>query len=338
MPPLPPISSADPVSFLALGMQSALQTPQVTAAKLRYAKYIRGNDFNIVPAVVDLREGGDGLDFGTTYESQQKVQGTLAFYLRPEIGGQFFQLLPGGATSVSSSPIASNMFHDNHASHPYATIVVQHPGSTLAQLLSDIRFTGFRLEMRTGMPHMITAPFTAIAFGASVAALTPTYYAPPDDFFLFHSNPSYVIDGVGDSTIESITVDFQLGVEELQAQSVTLDDIAILNRVVDVSVTRRYQSPSMWQKVAYGAAGNVAPTVGVATGSLSVFNTNGQAGANLRTFLMNLGLLSYRYDNLSQLDPDGVTVRETLTARALHTASSGITILMGNAHASQYAP
>lgn len=340
MPPVPPITSADPNSFLALGMQSALQSPQTTAAKLRFAKYLSGNSFNVVPAVVDLREGGDGLDFGTTYKQQEKVQGTLRFYLRPEIGGQFFQLLPGGATAqaVGSTTIpASQMFHDNHASHPYATIVVQHPGSTLAQILSDIRFTGFTLEGRTGMPHLITAPFTAISFGASVAAFTPTYFAPPDDFFLFHSNPSYVIDGQADSTIESFTVGFQLGTEELQAQGVGLDDIAVLSRVIDVSVTRRYQSPSQWQKIAYGAAGNVSPTYSVATGSLSIFNTNGQSGANLRSFLMNLGLLSYRYDNLSDLDPDGVTVRETLSARALHTATSAITIQMANGHGSAYA-
>lgn len=338
MPPLPPITSADPNSFLALGMQSALNTPQVTAAKLRYARYTRGNDFGIVPAVVDLREGGDGLDFGTTYKSQEKVAGTLSFYLRPEIANQFFQLLPGGATFDGGSAPAGITYHDNHASHPYATLVVQHPGSTIAHLLSDVRFTGFTLDGQTGQPWKVTAPFVAINFGASVAALTPTYFAPPDDFFLYHSNPSYVIDGQADATIESISVNFQLGVEELQAQGIGLDDIAILSRVIDVQMTRRYQSPSMWQKVAYGAAGNVAPTYSVATGSLSVFTSNGGAAANLRSFLMNLGLLSYRYDNLPALDPDGVTIRETISARALHTATAAIAITTKSGHASGMLP
>lgn len=333
-------SSADPQAYLCLGMQSALGSPQVAAGKVRFVKYLRGNDFNIVPAVVDLREGGDGLDFGTTYKVQEKVQGNITFYLRPEIAGQFFQLLPGGATWQGASLPAVSVFHDNHASHPYATIQVQHPGSSIVQLLSDIRFSGFTLTGRAGQPWQIAAPFTAISYGASAAPLTPTYYgvgSSLDDLFLFANNPSYVIDGQADSTIEAITVHFQLGQEELQAQSQNLDDITVLNRVIDVEMTRRYQSPSMWQKVAYGAAGNISPTTSVATGSLSAFVSNGLAAGSLRSMLIQLGLLSYRYDNLTQLDPDGQTVRETLSARALHTATAALAITVTNAHASAYA-
>lgn len=340
---MPIFSSADPNAYLALGMQSALGTPQVAAAKLRFAKYLKGNQFDVVPAVVDLREGGDGLDFGTTYKSQMKVGGNLAFYLRPEIAGQFFQLVPGGATWLGGSlpPTSMNLFHDNHASHPFSTIIAQHPGSSLVTLLSDVRFTGFSLTGRTGQPWMVTAPFTAITFGASVTALVPTYYGVAsglDDLFLFHNSPSYSLDGAQDSTIESITVNFQLGAEELQAQSVTLDDIAIINRVLDVEVVRRFQSPSMWQKVAYGALGNISPTTSVPTGSLGISVSNGLTAANLRQLVVQLGLLSYRYDNLTQLDPDGETVRETISARALHTATSAITIGVTNPHASAYAP
>ena len=113
---MPIYSSADPAAYLALGMQSGLGSPQLTAAKLRFAKYLKGNQFDIIPAVVDLREGGDGLDFGTTYKSQEKVQGTLVAYLRPEIAGQLFQLLPGGATwfGGSAPPTSGVLFHDNH--------------------------------------------------------------------------------------------------------------------------------------------------------------------------------------------------------------------------------
>lgn len=340
---MPYFSSADPNAYLAIGMQSGLGTPQVTAAKLRFAKYLKGNAFGVVPAVVDLREGGDGLDFGTTYKAQEKVTGNLQFYLRPEIAGQFFQLLPGGATWLGGSlpPTSMNLFHDNHASHPYATLVVQHPGSSILNLLSDVRFTGFTLSGKSGEPWMVQAPFTAITYGASSAVFVPTYYGVAsglDDLFLWHNSPSYVIDGQVDSTIEAININFQLGTEELQAQGVSLDDIAVINRVLDVEVTRRYQSPSMWQKVAYGAAGNIAPTTSVPTGSLGISVSNGLTAGNLRQFLVNLGLLSYRYDNLTQLDPDGQTVRETLSARALHTATAAISIGVVNPHASVYGP
>lgn len=340
---MPIWSSADPSAYLAIGMQSGLGSPQLTASKLRFAKYLKGNEFNIVPAIVDLREGGDGLDFGTTYKSQQKVQGTLTVYLRPEIAGQLFQLLPGGATWFGGSlpPTSANLFHDNHASHPYATIQVNHPGSSLTQLLSDVRMTDFSLVGRMGQPWLFTSKFTAITFGASAAALTPTYYGVAsglDDLFLFHNNPSYVLDGNADSTIEQISLNFTLGVEELQAQAVSLDDIAVLNRVLDVEVVRRYQSPSMWQKIAYSGAANVAPTTSVATGSLSALVGNGLTAGNLRQMLIQCGLLSYRYDNLTQLDPDGETVKETISARALHTATAAIAITLTNPHASPYAP
>lgn len=332
-------STSDPSAYAALGMQSALGTPQVTASKLRFIRYLKGFDFNITPAVVDLREGGDGLDYGTTYKAQEKVDGTLVCYLRPEIAGQFFQLLPGGATWFGGTlpPTSGVLFHDNHASHPYATLQVQHPGSSIVQLFSDVRFLDFQLLGKMGAPWQLTSKFTAITYGASAAALTPTYFAPPDDLFLWHNNPSYVLDGNGDTTIEQITISGQLGSEELQAQSVSLDDIAINSRVIDVEVVRRYQSPSQWAKIAYGAAANISPTTAVATGSLSAFVTNGLGSVNTRSMAINLGLLSYRYDNLTALDPDGETVRETISARALHTATAAISINLIGGHSSAYA-
>lgn len=340
---MPIFSSADPAAYLALGMQSGLGTPQVAATKVRFAKYLRGNDFNIVPGIVDLREGGDGLDFGTTYEAQEKVAGNLTFYARPEILGQFLQILPGGATWGGGSAPAVHTFHDNHASHPYSTIQVNHPGSSLTQLFSDVRFTGFTISGRTGEPLMVSAPFTAITFGASAAALTPTYFLQGaasafDDLLLFHGNASYLVDGQADTTIESFSINFQLGIEELQAQKITLDDISVNNRVIDVEITRRYQSPSQWQKIAYGAAGNVSPTTSVATGAIELSTANSLAAGNLRQILIRLGLLSYRYDNLTQLDPDGQTVRETMSARALHTATAALLFQLTNTHASAYAP
>lgn len=333
-------SSADPAAYVALGMQSALGTPQTAAAKLRYAKYLKGTEFNNDPMIVDLREGGDGLDFGTTYKSLQRMRGKLVAYLRPEIAGQFFQLLPGGATWFGGTlpPTSAVLFHNNHASFPISTLQINHPGSQITNLLSDVRFLSYELLGESGKPWQLSADFTAITMGASAAALTPTYYTSGDDLFLFHNNPSYVIGGLGDSTIERIRISGQLGSEELHAQSIQLDEIALLNRVADVEIMRRFQSPSMWQTVAYGGPANVSPTTSVATGALSAFVTNGLAAGNLRSMLIQLGMLSFRNDVLTALDPDGETVRETITARALHTATAAMAITLQNAHASAYAP
>ena len=74
------------------------------------------------------------------------------------------------------------------------------------------------------MPIQVSLPFVAITFGSSHGVnLVPTYYG--DDPFIYQVNPSYLLDGVADSTIEEWTVEGRFGTEELQAQSVSLDDV-----------------------------------------------------------------------------------------------------------------
>lgn len=341
MPPIQPFTSADPNAYVALAMQSGLAVPQVAAAKMRFAKYLSGNGFQVVPAVVDLREGGDGLDFGLTYKNQQVARGNLIVNLRPEIAGQFFQLLPGGAAVGAGSLPAIHTFHDNHASFPYSTLIVQHPGSSMVTLLSDVRFTGFTLEAARGGPLKLTAPFIAITHGASVVALTPTYYnfASPgsDDPFYYHVGASLAFGGLADSTIESWTLGLQLGTEELQAQGISLDDIAILNRDWSFSMTRRYQSPSQWAAIVYGGAANLAPTTAVATSAFMANYIYGAAGAS-RAFQVNIGMLSHREDAITELDPDGKTIKETITSKPLRTASAAVLFTLANGHASVYGP
>lgn len=331
-------SSADPNAYVALGMQSGQGTVQSTLSKLRFVKYLKGNQFNITPAVVDIREGGDGLNFGTSYKSRMEVDGTLTFYCRPDIMGQFLQFLPGGATWNAASAPAQNIFHDNHASFPYGTMFIQHPGSTIQHQFSDVRFLDYQLVGRTGQPWQITSRFKAITFGATYNLSVPATYlglaaSYDETLFIYHNSPSYVLDGNGDTTIEQITISGQHGVDEIQAQNIILDDIAFLNRTLDVEIVRRYQSPSMWQKVAYSGVNNLAPTTSVPTGSLSAYVGHGSLN-----MLIQMGLLSYRYDNLTELDPDGQTVKETISARALHTATSQITVTVNSNHASAYAP
>src|SRR5438128_463969 len=141
-------------------MQSALGTPQTTAAKLRYARYLSGNNFAAQLEVVTLREGGDGLDYGFVYKKSHKVAGQLVFNARPEIVGQVLQALPGMATWDGGSAPAIHTFSTIGASFPYMTMLAQHPGSLMAHLFSDIRFTGLTIEAQSGEPMKWTVPFT----------------------------------------------------------------------------------------------------------------------------------------------------------------------------------
>lgn len=328
-----PFSSADPNAFLAIGMQSAKGTPQVTATKIRYAKYLSGNDFRPELEVVDLREGGDGLDYGYSYKKSHKVTGQLVANARPELIGQILAVVLGGASWDGGSAPALHNFMTSHASYPWSTILAQHPGSDIAHLISDVRFAGFTLEMSSGEPWKITAPFTAITHGASFAALTPTYYV--EEPFVYHYSPTYVIDGAADTTITSIRIDEGLSLEELQAQQVTLDEIIVQNRTFDIEITRRHEDPTLWKKVNTGAG--ISPTTSVATGSLRAGVAYG-AAANLRQLDFFGPLISYRGLTFSELDPDGKTVYETIAARALKGATHTVFAQLKNAHASVYGP
>lgn len=328
-----PFSSADPNAYMAIAMQSALGTVQPAAAKYRFFKYLSGANLTPVMAVVDLREGGDGLDYGFSYLQSIKGQGQLVANLRPETAAQLFQLVPGGATWDGASSPAAHTFHSNHASHPYGSINAQHPGSAIVHQLSDVRFSGFTLEANSGDPWKLTAPFTARGLGASGApASIPTYIA--EQPFLYHMSPSYVLDGTGDSTISGFKIDYSLGIEELQAQSVQLDDMVVQNRTCDVEITRRFESPTLWQKIYYGAG--VQPTTSVATGSFQAVAQYG-AGATLRLIEIVLPLITYRGNPLTELDPDGKTVYETISAKALKAATSMFIARVRNGHPSAYA-
>jgi len=333
-----PFSSADPNGFVALGMQSALGTPQVTPAKLRFAKYLSGTTAP-TPAleVVYEREGGDGLDVGFAYKKTEKVPGTLVVNLRPEIAGQLFQLVPGGATWDGASGPANITFHTGHASHPKGTMLIQHPGSLIAQMLSDVQFTGLTIEGNSGEPWKITAPYNAAQYGASFAAVTPTLYG--DAPILFHNlapSGGYLVDGATDTKISHFKFDIALNVEELYAQSIDADDIVVMSRDTTFEFTRRIENSTLWQKVAYGAG--VAPTTSVATGSFQAIAMYGAAGVANRYVNINAPLVAYDTVTIDDLDPDGKTVYETYSGRVLKGATTALIITLGNAHASAYAP
>jgi hypothetical protein len=331
-------SSADPNAFVGLGLkQTGLGTPNITAAGFRYVKYLSGLNFDPVQDVTFIREGGDGLDWGSGYLKTWKGNGQLVCYMRPEISGQILALMPGGATWNGGSAPASHIFHTGHASFPYTTMIAAHPGTDLMHFLSDVRFTGLTLEAMAGEPWKLTLPFTAITYGGSVAnaLLTPTYGVPTgvDSYFKYYDNPTYIVDGVQDSTIESFKIDLALGAEELQAQKTQLDDIVIQNRDANIEIVRRYQNKTTWAKIAYG--GGVQPTTSVATGSFDAWVSQDSA-LNLRQLHVYAPLVAYNDDTLTELDPDGKTIRETITGKILKGATSAVNFMVNNGHASTY--
>lgn len=332
-----PFSSADPNALVAIGMQTALGTPQATAAKFRFARFLSGTNAGPDEQSQMVREGGDGLDVGLVYKTAQKAAGQLVVNARPEILGALLAAVPGGATFSGASAPAVHTFHTSHASHPWYTLLMQHPGSAIPQLYSDIHFSGLTIAGQGGQPWKVTAPFTAITHGASFAAVTPTAYG--DDPFYMYSNPTYVLDGVGDSDITGFQIAIALTLDEqVQSQALSLDELPVLKRDITVQITRRFENPYQWQHIYYGASSNIAPTTAVATGSFRADSLYGSSG-NLRSISLNVPLIAYQGDTLTELDPDGKTVYETITGVALKGGAGGTSAfyaVLNNAHASAY--
>jgi hypothetical protein len=329
-----PFSSADPNGFIGIGMQSAQGTAQTTQTKFRFAKYL-ASDLNIELDVTDIREGGDGLNYGTTYKTKQLVTGNIVVNGRPEIAGQFLSLAMGGATWDGGSAPALHTFMTSHASFPWSTIVAQYPGSALPWTISDALIGGFTLDAEAGSPWKFTFPFTGITHGATSLGLTPSLAA--EQLFLYYNNPTYILGGVGDTTVNKFTFGMTLGIDQLQAQAITLDTLAVLNRDSSFEYDRRFENPGVWEQIYYGASGNIAPTQSVATAAFRGHVEYGAAGT-LRSLELNIPLLSLRGDALSQIDPDGKTVTETITGKALQAGTHMAWMQVRNVHASAYAP
>lgn len=329
-----PYSSADVNAFMAIGMQSGLGTPQTTLSKLRYAKYLSGTNIQNMPEVVPLREGGDGHEWGFTYKQTMKAGGQIVANARPELTGQLLSLAPGAATYSPGAAPSAHMFHNGHASYPWSTFYIYHPGSTLTHMLSDVRLGGITIEGESGQPWKLTCPFTAIQHGGSfnTTLAVPSYAS--EDPFLFHHG-SYQVDGALASGFTGFKLDIAFGLEELQAAAVTLDEIVVQNKDTTLEFTQRFEDPTLWKKIAWG--GGVVPTISVPTGNFRAIAAYG-AGAAQQRFDIFVPLIGYQTSEFTELDPDGQTVTLTTTGKALKGATHSVVIVLANSHASAYAP
>ena len=331
-------STADPNAFVGISLkQTAQGTPNVSAAGYRFVKYLAGMQFQPMTDNQWVREGGGGLDWSVGYTKTTKVDGQVVCYLRPEIAGQLFALMPGGATWSGGTVPATHQFHTGHASFPWFTMQVGHPGTSMLTQITDARFTGLSIEGNSGEPLKVTMPFTGINFGASGAIVAPTYGTPTgqDAFFLYYQSPTIILAGAQDTTISNWKIDFNLGVEELQAQSINLDDIAIMNRDAALTVTRRYNNPALWNQIYYGGSANIAPTAPIATSSFDAMFSY-DSGNNARAIRVYAPLVAFDEDTITDLDPDGKTVYETITGKILKGGTAAVNILVNSQHASAY--
>jgi Phage tail tube protein len=326
-----PFNTSDPNAFLGFGIQTAKGTPQVTPARLRYQRYLSGVEETPEQEIVDVREGGFGMDYSFSYRRKILGRGQAVFFSRPEILGLGLAWALGAATWGGGSSPATHIFHSNHASYPFSTLLAQHPGSDLAKIYTDARAAGFTLELSAGEPHKLTVPWTSLSVGASFAALTPTYYSE-EPFMYFHA-PTITLDGTLDTTVSQITFTKVVNLEELQAQAISLDEIVPQTRDIDVEVVRRYENSTLWKKVYF--SGGVTPSWSVATGSIRGMWR--YPGAPTPMFDIQAPLVTWRTAALTGLDPDGKTVYETLTGRALQGATHSLIAFLNNTHASAYA-
>jgi hypothetical protein len=328
-----PFSSADTNGFVAWGMQTGLGSPQTALPKFRYSRYLSGSDFQVNADVTDIREGGGGLDWSTSFKTAERGQGQLVMNGRPETIAQLFQIMPGGATWDGGSQPPQHTFHTNHASFPYSTVAIGYPATSLISFMSDVKFTSLQIKSDLGNPIMITAPFTAINVGASFnVAFSPTYEA--EGLWQFQG-ASVLLGGNVATTIESWQIDFNLGTEELPGQNLQPADVSIMNRDGSFQLTRRYEDAQLWKYIYYGATGGVAPTTTLATSSFDFTAAYG-AGAALRSVRLVVPLIGLRQDALTALDPDGKTVRETISGKIFAHSSGAFWSVVKNAHASAY--
>lgn len=327
-----PYSSADVNAFMAIGMQSGLGTPQTTLTKLRYAKYLSGTNIQNQPEVVTLREGGDGHEWGYVYKRKTMAAGQIVANARPEILGMLLAAAPGAATWDGASGPAAHNFHNGHASYPWSTVYIQHPGSALTHMLSDVRVGGVTIEGESGEPWKFTLPFTAIQHGGSFnTSLAVASYAQEEPFL--YTMGSYQVDGALATGFMSFKLDIAYGLEELQAAAVTLDEIIVQNKDTSIEWTQRFEDAALWKKIAWGAG--IVPTLSVATGSFKAVAAYG-AGAGARSLELHVPLIGYQSAEFAELDPDGKTVTQTIQGKALKGATHSAVMILKNAHASAY--
>jgi hypothetical protein len=328
-----------PSTFVAIAKQTAKGTPQVTPAAFVFAKFLSGTDFQPVWQYLGpVREGGDGLDQRWDMRTGQTARGTLVVNARPDITGMVTSAFYGGglagnpasAWAISSAPASHQFSFPQSGRTQYYTVVIQHPGADLANVLYDARPVGWTLEAMNQSPLKLTSEWVGLKYGASWGtALTPVYEGG-DPFVFFGASINYPYSGSVGSWVSQYTVTAKVAVDEnLYTNDLLMADVVDLTREVDVSLREVWQNATNYLNVEM--AGLVAPTYNLSTGFFSSFHRYSSY-----TLQVQLPLVRWGDSTLTAVDPDNKTVYIDYQGIGLAAATSSIQVFLMNAHASNY--
>lgn len=327
-------------TFIAIAKQSAKGTPQTTAAAFVFAKYLNGTDVQPMQEYLGpIREGGDGLDLRFDQQVAHRARGTIVVHARPDITGMIGGAFLGGgfggaaasAWSGGSAPATHIMQFPPGQRTTYYTIVVQHPGGTLTQVMTDSRCIQMNMEEQARQPLRITSEWLGIQMGASWGtALTPVYEGG-DVYGFWNASITFPFVGSAASYVTRIGINAQIEVDQdLFTSGLFMADIVDLGRTVEVEVDEIYQNASNY--IFIETKGGAAATFTLATGVLRVGHVlNASRSLGIDTMALRFG-----DTRLTAIDPENKVVYAQHSAVALAGATSSLILAMSNGHASNY--
>lgn len=330
-------------AYVAIAKQSGIGTVQTTAAAFVFAKYLNGTDIQPVEEYLGpVREGGDGLDERFDVQVSHRARGTLVVNARPDITGMLFGAFFGaglGGNSASawnggSSPATHVFQFPQGGRTTYYTIVVQHPGGTLTQVLQDARCTALNVSSQSRQPVQINTQWVGRQIGASYGtALTPTYETG-DVFGFWNASVTFPYTGSAASYVSQYAINAAINVDEdLFTQGLILVDVVDLTRSVTVQVDEIYQNASNYTLIEF--KGGPVPTYTLATAVFKVAHAI-TANGSARSFSIEANLVRMGDSVLTPIDPDNKTVYAQHAGVPLAGATSSLVAFVANAHASNY--
>lgn len=327
-------------SYIAIAKQSAKGAVQTTQAAFVFAKYLNGTDIQPMQEYLGpIREGGDGLDFRFDQQVAHRARGTLVVHARPDImgmiGGAFFGAGLGGNSASAwggASAPATHIFQFPLGGRTtYYTVVVQHPGGTLTQVMSDSRCIQMNMEEQARQPLRVTTEWVGIQMTASYGTALQPVYESGDVYGFWNASITFPFVGSAASYVTRIGINAQIDIDpDLFTSGLFMADIVDLGRNIEVEIDEIYQNATNYMFIEN--KGGVAPTFTLATGVLYL----GHVLNASRSLAISMNLLRFGDTRLTAIDPDNKVVYAQHSAVAFTGATSSVVMALSNGHASNY--
>lgn len=311
-----PYSSNDPADYLAIGKQSARGTEATT---FKFVKYLTGG-VNIAQAAQTIFEGGDGQDPGLVYKSTVKPDGNFDAYGRVDTWNYLTAWAMGSGIAVASTAAVASHCYVPNSTVPLLTIEQAIGGGNQIDRVTDAIISGLTVDGQEGMPWKLSVPFigggtvygrngTASALSATLETGDPVMYA----------GGAYLIDGATNLDITQFSFGFTRSVDDnLFTVSPFRRAVVPLTRAYTLTFNVIYESPSLYQKILYGAAGGTISPFNLATGA---FHAERILTAS-QMVSIDVPLLRYTDVQVNALEPNGQTMILSVTAQPLKGATS----------------